>query len=212
MIKLVFFGDSICYGQFIPPNKIWMNRLSETLTAVVPEIYIQNSSVSGNTTRMALERMPHDVQAHGADVFYVQFGMNDCNYWATDNGMPRVSAAAFEANLHEILARGRRFGAKTLLLATNHPTPKTERYTYADISYQESNSAYNAIIRKVAQAEKTILVDHESYWFRHMKGSGVRDYVLEDGVHLNLEGHGLYYAHLEPILLQAVEFPSRKSA
>ena len=43
---------------------------------------------------------PYDVQSHEVDVLVVGFGMNDCNYWMTDKGVPRVSQNAFRANLH----------------------------------------------------------------------------------------------------------------
>ena len=112
---LYFFGDSIFFGQGVSPHKTWVTRLSQRVSdafAGVCELVVQNPSVNGNTTRLALERMAYDVQAHRPDVLVVQFGMNDCNVWQTDSGRPRVSSAAFAANLAEIIERGRKFGDK----------------------------------------------------------------------------------------------------
>jgi acyl-CoA thioesterase I len=75
------------------------------------ETMVANPSINRNTTRMALERMAYDVQTQDPHVVLVQFAMNDCNYWETDRGLPRVSPAAFKAKLHEIILRARTFGA-----------------------------------------------------------------------------------------------------
>ena len=60
---------------------------------------------------MGLERYPRDVQEAQPDLLTIQFGLNDCNCWETDRGVPRVSEAAFVANLIEMIDRGRVFGA-----------------------------------------------------------------------------------------------------
>ena len=38
-----------------------------------------------------------------AEVVIVQFGLNDCNHWDTDHGLPRVSLDAFIANMKRLL-------------------------------------------------------------------------------------------------------------
>src|SRR6267378_1663214 len=125
-INLAFFGDSICFGQGISIHKGWVPRISQKLETLGQssgvEISVLNSSVNENTTRMALERMPYDIQSHPIDILFVQFGMNDCNYWLTDKGVPRVSPMAFEANLLEIIDRAQAIHVKKIFLSTNHPT------------------------------------------------------------------------------------------
>jgi len=83
-IRIFFFGDSICFGQGVSPHFTWVTRLSRALDERLSsraDVLTQNPSVNGNTTRMALERMPYDVQSHAPDVLYIQFGLNDCNGW-----------------------------------------------------------------------------------------------------------------------------------
>ena len=83
-IRIFFFGDSICFGQGVSPHFTWVTRLSRALDerfSSRADVLTQNPSVNGNTTRMALERMPYDVQSHAPDVLYIQFGLNDCNGW-----------------------------------------------------------------------------------------------------------------------------------
>ena len=84
-MNLIFFGDSICTGQFVSPHQTWVSMISSS----IPSVTVFNHSINGDITRTALERMPHDVQEIGPDIIYIQFGMNDCNYWQTDRGLPR---------------------------------------------------------------------------------------------------------------------------
>lgn len=100
-MNIYFFGDSISFGQGVSIDLGWVTKLSAKLRIKFPQqdITAINSSINGNTTRMALERMPYDIQSHDVDILVIGFGMNDCNYWETDKGVPRVSPLAFEANL-----------------------------------------------------------------------------------------------------------------
>ena len=193
-MKFIVFGDSICCGQFVSPHLIWVNQLSAFLHNRIPNFWLNNPSISGNTTRMALERMPFDVQAHGIDVFYTQFGMNDCNFWNTDQGLSRVSKSAFKQNLVEVIERARNFGATKVFIGTNHPTPKITNFDGLDFSYQDSNKIYNNLIREVAIESDAILVDHESAWNEQIRDiEDLKRHLLKDQIHLSVSGHKLYF-------------------
>lgn len=207
--RLIFFGDSICVGQGVSIHKGWVTKLAaraeELSKAQGTEIVVVNASVNGNTTRQALERMPYEVQSHGVDYIIVQFGLNDCNYWQTDGGLPRVSIKAFEANLEEILERAFRFGAKRAVLNTNHPTTRTSTpMAGATITYEESNRAYNTAIRAVGKrwGPRVHLNDVEGHIQDLVARGEVRpeQLVLDDGLHLSDLGHEIYYSMLRPLL------------
>jgi lysophospholipase L1-like esterase len=154
---------------------------------------------------MALERMPHDVQSHMPAYVLVQFGLNDCNYWMTDRSMPRVSVDAFRANLAEILDRCTAFGAPAVFLSTNHPTPRTEPFSHCDVVYQRSNERYNEVIRDLAARHVSdrdvVLIDHEAVWTDELKrGASLSQLLLEDGIHLSVEGHELYFKTVVPAI------------
>ena len=109
--NIIFFGDSISYGELASPYKNWVTKISLTIDETFNnQFLVINSSVNGNTTRMALERMPNDVQKYGVFLLIIQFGMNDCNYWQTDQGIPRVSPDAFHFNLKEIIVNSSNIG------------------------------------------------------------------------------------------------------
>jgi len=209
MVEFVFFGDSICFGQGISPHRTWTVRLSAFLSASFPNLplTIANQSVNGNTTRLALERMGMDIQPIRPDIILIQFGMNDCNYWQSDNGLSRVSLKSFAANLEEIIDRARASGAKRVLLNTNHLTQENgplerKRATQAPRSYLENLLLYNEAIREVGLAAGAHVTDIEQHWRAETERIG--ELLLPDGIHLAQAGHDLYFSALQDTVRKAV--------
>ena len=211
--NVVFFGDSICFGQGVSIHRGWVPRLSAEVEKIAIETgrdaLVINTAINGNTTRQALERMPYDVQSHGVDILIVQFGINDCNCWKTDRGLPRVSPAAFRANLAEIVDRGIAFGAKHVFLHTNHPTTRTDDVmAFTDKTYQQSNEEYNDLIRAAAAdlGHRVVLIDLEKAILEPVREGtvSVADMVLPDGLHLSPRGHDIYFETVGPILLPRI--------
>ena len=216
-MKIIFFGDSITVGQYIPPHQTWSSRLSKQITEFglncEKEILVQIEAINGRTTRQALEDIPVEVQKHSPQMVMVQFGMNDCNHWLTDQGLPRVSEAGFRANLLEIIDRCFNFGAKHIFLNTNHPSARSLPLDARPaITYQQSNQRYNEIIRDVAHnfsAEQLTLIDMETVFLTNMdsKGKTAADFVLPepDLLHLNQDGHDLYFETISPVVLHQIK-------
>lgn len=208
-MNIYSFGDSISVGQYVSVSDIWITLVAQMLDKEYPDqnMMVVNPSVNGNTTRMALERMPFDVQSHEVDILLVGFGLNDCMYWQTDKGVPRVSPLAFEANLKEIIARGYNFGSKKIILRTNHPVTSKKPMANPDITYAQSNIYYNTIIRKVAEEEKVVFVDMEraAQEYSKVNKKPIDSLLLADGVHLSKEGHKLYFDTLYPVIRQNVD-------
>lgn len=212
-INVFFFGDSICFGQGVSIHKGWVTRISRDLEEIAfksgLDITVINSGVNGNTTRLALERMPYDVQSHRPDILVVQFGMNDCNYWNTDGGVPRVSANAFEANLMEIAARARKFGAQKIFFNTNHPTTRTDTiFDGTDITYEQSNALYNNLIRKVVSnlGDVVGLHDVESEFNQAINTHNLElsTALQADRLHLSEVGHSIYYSLINESIKRSV--------
>ena len=88
----------------------------------------------------------------------IQFGLNDCNCWETDRGLPRVSEAAFVANLVEMIERGRVFGASEIVLSTNHRTLRRDVLPCGDV-YEDRNAHYSETVREVADETGVVLCD-----------------------------------------------------
>lgn len=213
-IKLYLLGDSICYGQLVNPFQTWVNILSRKLDVYFKKyninILVQNAGVNGNTTRLALERINYDILSHKPEFALIQFGMNDCNYWQTDNGVPRVSKKAFVANLEEIVERILINQTLHCFINTNHISLKG-KMPHTNKTHSESNEEYNELIREAVRNLKNnrvTLIDVEKYWkkyFLKYKNKKIQDFLLEDGIHLSKEGHNLYAKITIPIIKKTIE-------
>ena len=144
--RITFFGDSIFAGQGVSIYRGWVTQIAQFVdeygAATGQDLLVTNSSINGRTTRQALEDMPYSVQSHGVDILVVQLGLNDCNYWATDNGLPRVSIGAFVENLKEFCAER---SLQKILVNNNHPTSRLQKYFGTKLTYEDSNRAYTTI-------------------------------------------------------------------
>lgn len=212
-IKVTFFGDSTFVGQGVSIYKGWITKIAAHLDEYGRkngrDILVSNSSINGRTSRQALEDMPYHIQSQGVDILVVQFGLNDCNYWATDRGGARVSLGGFIENLKEIVARAERFGASKILLNNNHPTSRDkDLMAYTSITYEQSNATYNAAVRSLASSLPPAVQfqDIETYFKEKVgAGSSIKDFLLDDGLHLNALGHEQYFHLMCPIIQGAVE-------
>ena len=204
MRRLVVFGDSIAFGQGVSLHLGWVAQLSQRIQSQFgDDILIVNSSVNGSTTHGALNRIAYEIQSPGVDVVIIQFGLNDCNYWVTDKGLPRVSKESFQSNLNEIIDRSQNFGAHKIFLLTNHPTNRKVPFDHAPVSYQDSNKDYNKIIRKVAELKSVIqLIDIETIFEIESELNTPQGHLLEDGLHLNLVGHEIYAKTIIPKVVE----------
>lgn len=172
-MKLVCIGDSITAAQHLDEGEAgWPSLLTGF------EVYV--AGVPGDTTRLALERFPRDVQSREPDLVVIQFGHNDCNRWQTDRGLPRVSPEAFVANLGEMTDRCRAFGASPYLCSL---TPSTRNPVHAGDSRR-----YDELVRQVAAACGARLIDVSSVT------------ATIDGIHLSAEGHRQYAAIVQAAL------------
>jgi lysophospholipase L1-like esterase len=181
---IVVIGDSISFGQHLDdfePN--WPTILCGLDRKVI------NRGVPGDTTRLALERFPRDVQNLNPSAVIIQFGHNDANRWDSDRGLPRVSMSAFKANLYEMIDRCRTFKA-TPFLCTLTPS-------YRPDPHPTDCDRYDRVIRQVALDESVPLIDARAAFMAELDP---RTLVMEDGLHLTAAGHVVYAAAAEKAL------------
>lgn len=172
---------------------------------------IVNHSINGNTTRLALERAATDLQGTSPTIVYVQFGLNDANFWVSDRGLPRVSMASFRANLVEIAARARRAGAREVIFGTNHLTQvdgpvEQKKSPVAMSSYRDNVIAYNQLVREACQDAGANLIDIERAWISKIEQHGSSTpYLADDGLHLSALGNEFYFGETMPHLQRVIE-------
>jgi len=211
-IRVMFFGDSICVGQGASIHQGWVAKTAAHFDGVregaEQRTLVMNNSVNGRTTRQALEDMPYHVQGQSPDILIVQYGMNDCNFWESDNGLPRVSREAFKENLREIIRRGKHFGARYVLLNNNHPTSLTSKEMVNSLlTFEDSNRQYNAVTRELAieLGDDILFQDVEMHFNALVEdGADLSEFLLEDGMHLGEAGHQVYFDLISPVLANAI--------
>jgi lysophospholipase L1-like esterase len=144
------------------------------------------------------ERFAADVQAAEPEVVTIQFGLNDCNRWESDRGLPRVSPRAFAANLVEMIERARAFGAREIVLATNHRTLRPAEY-------ERDNAYYSELTREVATEAGAHLCDIRSA-FEPFSEQELAELLLPapDILHLSVAGNRVYADAIEPFVKRAV--------
>jgi lysophospholipase L1-like esterase len=207
-ITVVHMGDSITFGQYLDPALRWTTLIEERLRQTSPaaqRFRTFNRGISGETTRMGLERFPQDVQDLEPDLMTLQFGLNDCNCWVTDRGAPRVSREAFKANLIEMIERARRFGARQIILSTNHRTLRHDVLPSGEV-YEDANERYSETIREVA-AESAVLLCDIREAFEPFSDAELAELLLPDPdlLHLSEEGNRVYFDAIWPQFAHAVE-------
>jgi lysophospholipase L1-like esterase len=209
LVRLVYTGDSITFGQYVDPKIRWTslvdNRLTQQYSETPVHIFMLNKSGPGDTTRMGLEAFPANCQRTQPDVLFIDFGMNDCNCWSTDHGMQRVSEPAFRANLYEMIARGRRFGAKRIILPTKTRSLKGKLMLSGQY-YEEANARYCQIIREVA-ADTGVIAPDPRKAFEALSVKQLEEYLLPypDHIHLSPAGHVFYADFIYPFVDKAIK-------
>ena len=193
--NIYFFGDSICFGQYVSVEKTFVHRIAKYINSKVGNDYcFMNPSIINNTTQDALQRLHHDVLFRNPDYVYIQFGLNDCNVWADRKEQPRVSKELFRNNLTEIVNLCKVFGAK-VLIGNNHPTNKNP--VYDDLA-----AYYNALILNVANKNGIAMVHNYSACENYRE---YNEHLLPDGIHLSEIGHELYAYNISEELIKILE-------
>lgn len=206
---MVYMGDSITEGQYVPTELRWTDIVSDNLQRkFLPSptnLMLVNQGISGETTRQGLERFARSVQAHQPEVMTLQFGLNDCNCWVTDRGLPRVSLGAYRENLNEMIDRARIFGAREIILSTNHPTLR-RKVLLSGESLEDGRRRYNDVVRAIASEKRVTLCDIDAA-FGTPPDDELETLLLAypDHLHLSPTGHLKYAAIIQPYIEQSID-------
>lgn len=205
---IIMFGDSTTAERPGVVNKVYTQRVAETLQGVGSPLSVHNAGVPSNTTKNARDRLARDVLAYKPRIVVIQFGINDAavDVWKQPPATgSRVPLAEYEKNLRWMISALREQNVKLILMTTN-PTRWTSklRELYGKPPYRPDDAdgfdapvlaSYNQVVRKIAQELAVPLVDvHAAFLER------VPDNLLLDGMHPNDEGHRIIAERLVPVV------------
>lgn len=137
----------------------------------------------------ALIDFPRFVQNSNAEILVIQFGLNNCNYWLTDNGVQRVNIDSFYYNLTEMVDWALKNGVKKVIFNTNHPISKTLTINGNTIDLERESMLYNQKILKMQSHNSNI---HVLDIHIMLQDKDKNSYLSKDGIHLSQNGNVLY--------------------
>ena len=205
---VVMFGDSTTAARRGAVQKVYAQRVQETLQSIGSSLSVHNAGIGGHTTKNGRDRFAKDVLAHKPRIVVIQFGLNDAtvDVWKNPPATgPRVPLANYEANLRWMITTLREQKAKPVLMTTN-PLRWTNklRDLYGKPPYRPDDAdgfdapvlaRYNDVVRQLAKELVVPLVDvHAAFTAKNP------DQLLLDGMHPNDEGHKLIAELLAPVI------------
>lgn len=118
---VLIVGDSLSAGYGLRPGQGWVSLLERRLDAKGYPHRVVNASISGETTRGALARLPHALEIHDPDIVVIELGAND--------GLRGFPPEVMRENLLKLIGLSRNAGAQVLLLGMHLPVNYGQAYT-----------------------------------------------------------------------------------
>lgn len=136
---ILVVGDSLSAAYGIAVEEGWVALLERRLREEGYEYAVVNASVSGDTSRGALARLPRLLETHAPAVVIIEIGGND--------GLRGLPVTELRTNLSRMIEAVQGTGARVLLLGMRIPPNYGPRYTqeFAD-TYATLAERYDAAL------------------------------------------------------------------
>lgn len=179
---VLVLGDSISAGYGVAVEDGWVGRLNARLEAENYPHRVVNASITGDTTSGGRSRLPDALERHEPAIVIIELGGND--------GLRGQSLEAMRQNLQAMIEHARGADARVLLLGIRLPP----NYGHAYIE------RFIGVYEQLADTTGVALVP------RVLEGVGERrEFMQDDGIHPNADGHEVILDNVWPALLPLVE-------
>lgn len=154
---ILVVGDSLSAAYGIAVEEGWVALLERRLREEGYEHAVVNASVSGDTSRGALARLPRLLDTHAPAVVIIEIGGND--------GLRGLPVTELRTNLSRMIEAAQGTGARVLLLGMRIPPNYGPRYTqefadtYATLAERYDAALVPFILDDVALDEKLMQDD-----------------------------------------------------
>ena len=190
--KIIAFGDSITAGSCVEADENWVSLLRSYLSDryLYSKTEVVNAGVGGNTSREGLDRFDQDVKPELPGLVIIEFGGND----ATSDPQRHVNIEEFDRNIRTIVRKVRSGGGDPALM-TFPPVLDDKHCTVNDPFYNQYGGCdgfievYRDVTRVLAKELGCILIDLDIELRKIIKDRGESAIILDDGVHLTVEGN-----------------------
>jgi acyl-CoA thioesterase-1 len=159
---ILVVGDSIGAGFGLPVEQSWPRLLERRVRSAGYGHRVLNASVTGDTTRGGLVRLPDLLERHAPSIVIIELGGND--------GLRGISTREMRQNLERMVELARASGARVLLAGMRLPPNYGPAFT----------ERFHRVYHEVAQAKDVALVPFL------MEGVATdEDLMQPDGIHPN---------------------------
>ena len=159
---VLVLGDSLSAGYGLEPGESWVDLLADRLRELPGERGVVNASISGDTTRGGMSRLPRALKVHSPSVVVIELGGND--------GLRAIPLGEIRRNLTRMIQMSRDAGADVLLVGMR--IPPNYGPAYAD--------GFHAIFHELADEQGVPLVPF------FLDGVALDDGLMQDdGIHPN---------------------------
>lgn len=118
--RLLVLGDSLSSGFGVETGQRWVDLLQQRLQAEGYSYAVVNASVTGETSRGGLSRLPALLEVHRPQIVIMELGGND--------GLRGFAPTQLKRNLHDMIQSVEAAEAKVLLLGVVIPANYGEVY------------------------------------------------------------------------------------
>lgn len=178
---ILVLGDSLSAAYGIPDDAGWVQLLRDRLSKLGVEAEVVNASISGETTRGGLARLPALLEAEQPDIVLIELGGND--------GLRGIAPQATERNLTDMVELAQGSGARVVLVGVRLPPNYGKAFT----------ERFRATFRNVVDATGCAYVPK----FLENVG-GVEGMMQSDGIHPTAEAQPRLlenvWVELEPLV------------
>ena len=158
--KILVLGDSLSAAYGITRQQGWVALLQQRLHALGLDYEVINASITGDTPRGGLSRLPATLEREAPAVLIIALGGND--------GLRGFAPQQTAENLREMIRQGRATGASVLLLGIKLPANYGKAF----------GEKFHRIFLDLAQDEKVALVPF------FLEGvAETRELMQADGIH-----------------------------
>ncbi len=175
--KILVLGDSLSAAYGIPAESGWVQLLEDRLRQGQSGFEVVNASISGDTTRGGLARLPAALQLHQPRWVIIELGGND--------GLRGLSLQRLRHNLVEMINITRDAGALPLLVGIKLPANYGK--TFAE--------RFHSVFKEVADAQEVPLVPFL------LEGVAMQRSLMQaDGIHPTAAAQPVMLGNVWPIL------------
>lgn len=179
---ILVVGDSLSASYGLRPGEGWVNLLERRLEREGYPHQVINASVSGETTRGALARLPRALALHRPSLVIIELGGND--------GLRGFPLDVMRANLGELIRLSREAGAEVMLLGMHLPPNYGEEYT----------RRFHKVFVDLADAEQVPFLPFI------LEDVATKPGMMQaDGIHPTAEAQPLMLESLWPVLERLLE-------